>query len=179
MRLAAWMLLASSLATTPLFAQNALPIHSRTLANGLAVFVIENPSVPLVTVELDVRNGAYTESPEYDGLSHLYEHMFFKANRDIPSQEKYLERLNALGASWNGTTSTERVNYFITLGVDSLQAGMEFMEAAIRFPLFLEDELIRERPVVTGEYDRAESNPFFGFGRAMDLLLWSPEYYSR
>ncbi len=165
--------------TAPLFGQTALPIDSKTLDNGLEVIVIENRSVPLVTIELDVKNGAYTETPEYDGLSHLYEHMFFKANRTIPNQEAYLERLNELGAAWNGTTSGERVNYFITVGVDSLRPALQFMEDAIRYPLFLEEELVRERPVVLGEYDRAESNPFFHFGRAIDTLLWSPEYWSR
>lgn len=167
------------LAAAPLTAQEALPLHRTTLDNGLDVIVIENRAVPLVTIELDVKNGAYTETPEYDGLSHLYEHMFFKANRTIPSQEKYLERMNELGARWNGTTSTERVNYFITVGVDSLVPAMQFMEDAIRYPLFDQAELERERPVVLGEYDRSESNPFFHLGRATDTLLWSPAYYSR
>ena len=90
------------LAATPLAAQDELPIHTTTLANGLEVIVIENHAVPLVTVEIDVKNGAYTETPEYDGLSHLYEHMFFKANRTIPSQEKYLERANELGRCGTG-----------------------------------------------------------------------------
>lgn len=179
MRPATTALAALTLGWTPLPAQDALPIHSRTLGNGLEVIVVENHAVPLVTVELDVKNGAYTETPEFDGLSHLYEHMFFKANRTIPSQERYLERVNELGAVFNGTTSTERVNYFITLGVDSLEAGMRFMEDAIRHPLFLEEELVRERPVVIGEYDRAESSPFFHLGRAVDTLLWTSAYYSR
>lgn len=167
------------LTAASLSAQDRLPIHDRVLENGLHVIVIENHAVPLVTVELDVKNGAYTETPEFDGLSHLYEHMFFKANRTIPNQERYLERLNELGATWNGTTSTERVNYFITVGVDSLRPAIQFMEDAIRWPLFLEEELVRERPVVLGEYDRAESSPFFHLGRATDTLLWSPSYYSR
>lgn len=167
------------LMAAPLAAQEELPIHRSTLANGLDVIVIENHVVPLVTVELDVKNGAYTETPEYDGLSHLYEHMFFKANRTIPNQEKYMERLNELGAQWNGTTSTERVNYFITVGVDSLVPALQFMEDAIRYPLFVQEELERERPVVLGEYDRNESDPFFHLGRATDTLLWSSAYYSR
>jgi zinc protease len=167
-----------AVAAVPLAAQDGLHIHTTELANGLDVIVIENHAVPLVTVELDVKNGAYTETPEYDGLSHMYEHMFFKANRTIPSQEKYLERMNELGASWNGTTSTERVNYYVTVGVDSLEPAVQFMEDAIRYPLFDQAELERERPVVLGEYDRGESNPFFHLGRATDTLLWSPQYYS-
>lgn len=177
MKAAIWAVTALLLGTLPLPGQD-LPIHTRTLDNGLDVIVIENHAVPIVTVELDVKNGAYTETPEYDGLSHLYEHMFFKANRTIPNQEKYLERMNELGALWNGTTSTERVNYYIHLGVDSLEPGIQFMEDAIRHPLFLEEELVRERPVVLGEYDRNESSPFFHLFRATDTLLWSSDYYS-
>ena len=160
-------------------AQADLPIRDTTLANGLQVIVVENHAVPLVTVELDVKNGGYTQTPEYEGLAHLYEHMFFKANRTIPSQERYLQRLRQLGASWNGTTSEERVNYFITVGVDSIRPAMQFMEDAIRYPLFLQDELVHERPVVTGEFDRAEANPYFHLERGIDTLLWTPAYYSR
>ena len=95
MRLAALPLL--TLASSQAVSQANLPIRDTTLANGLHVIVIESHAVPLVTVELDVKNGSYTESPEYNGLSHLYEHMFFKANRTIPSQERYLQRLRELG----------------------------------------------------------------------------------
>jgi len=155
-----------------------IPVRDTTLSNGLHVIVVENHAVPLVTVELDVKNGAYTQTPEFEGLAHLYEHMFFKANKTIPSQEKYLQRTRQLGAQWNGTTSDERVNYFITLGVDSMRAGMQFMEDAVRYPLFLQEELVRERPVVTGEFDRNEASPFFQLNRAVDTLLWTPAYYS-
>lgn len=56
---------------------------NKTLANGLEVIVLPDSSVPLVTVELAVRNGSFTEPPELNGLSHLYEHMFFKTNGAI------------------------------------------------------------------------------------------------
>jgi zinc protease len=153
-------------------------IYQTELKNGLDVIVVENPIVPLATVEIDVHNGSFTEPPEYNGLSHLYEHMFFKANEEIPNQERFLERGRELGMSWNGTTSEERVNYFFTFPKDSLRQGLEFMNAAIRTPLFKEEELVKERPVVTGEYDRAESNPFYHLQVAVNKKLWY-EYYSR
>lgn len=153
-------------------------IYHKELDNGLDVIVVENSIVPLVTVEINVRNGSYTEPPEFDGLSHLYEHMFFKANESIPDQERFLERGRELGMSWNGTTSEERVNYFFTMPKDSLRQGLEFMRAAIMTPLFLQEELERERPVVTGEYDRAESSPFYHLFREVSKKLWY-KYYSR
>lgn len=163
----------------------AIPAHaqkygitSKTLDNGLQVIVIENHAVPLVTIEIAVKNGAFTEPPELDGLSHLYEHMFFKANRNIPNQEAYMERQRELGMVWNGTTSDERVNYFFTLHKDDLADGMKFMLDAIRYPLFKQEELERERPVVLGEFDRNEASPFFHWGRAVSHLMW-PKYFSR
>src|SRR5438132_13873312 len=170
----------ASLVCAPvLWAQSDLPIHSQKLSNGLEVIVVENHAVPIVNVELVVKNGGFTETPEYNGLSHLYEHMFFKANRTIPSQEEYLRRLRQLGASWNGSTSDEVVNYFVTVGTDSLVPAMHFMEDAIRYPLFKQEELVRERAVVLGEFDRNEANPYFHLGRAVDTILWTPGYYSR
>jgi len=41
-------------------------------------------AVPLVTIELGVKNGSYTEPPELNGLSHLYEHMFSKRTEPSP-----------------------------------------------------------------------------------------------
>lgn len=171
--------LLSALCAASAAAQADLPIRDTTLANGLHVIVVENHAIPLVTVELDVKNGAFTEGPSYAGLSHLYEHMFFKANKTIPSQERYLERLREMGSQFNGTTSEERVNYFITQGTDSLVPALQFMEDAIRGPLFLQDELVRERPVVLGEFDRGEANPYFHLGRGIDTLLWTPAFFNR
>ncbi len=58
----------------------AVPFVNKTLPNGLEVIVLPDSGVPIVTVELAVRNGSFTEPPELNGLSHLYEHMFFKPN---------------------------------------------------------------------------------------------------
>jgi len=112
------------------------------LDNGLEVVVIENNKVPLATIEMAVKNGAYTEGPEFSGLSHLFEHMFFKANKDYPDQEKFINRTQELGMIWNGTTSEERVNYYFTFNRDSLLAGLNFMNAAMRFPIYRKEDMV-------------------------------------
>ena len=83
-------------------AQPRLPknYYWQKLDNGLEVVVIENNRVPLATIEIAVKNGAYTEGPEYSGLSHLFEHMFFKANKDYPNQEKFLKRTQDQHSGW-------------------------------------------------------------------------------
>lgn len=151
-------------------------LRRERLDNGLDVILLENHVVPLVTIEIDVRNGAYTETEAFDGLSHLYEHMFFKANERLPDQERYLRRTRQLGMEWNGTTSEERVNYYFTLHRNDLEDGLRFMSDALRTPLFLQQELEREREVVLGEYDRAESDPVFHLVVAVQKALWYRHY---
>jgi len=148
-------------------------IQRTTLPNGLDVIVVSNHGVPLVTIEADVKNGSFTQGPEYAGLSHLYEHMFFKANSAYPKPDDFVARASELGAEFNGTTSEERVNYYLTLPADSIEGGMRFLQAALVTPLFLQEELERERQVVIGEYDRNESSPLFGFSQAMGQALWT------
>jgi zinc protease len=144
----------------------------KKLPNGLEVVVIENSKVPLATIEIAVKNGAYTEGPEFSGLSHLFEHMFFKANKDYPDQEKIIKRLQELGAYWNGSTGVERVNYYFTIDRDSVKAGLKFMNSAIRFPIYREEDMKKERPVVDGEFQRDESNPDFQLWYAIQQKLW-------
>ncbi len=156
------------------FAQPRLPkdYYYSKLDNGLEVVVIENHKVPLATIEIAVKNGAYTEGPEYSGLSHLFEHMFFKANKDYPDQEKFIKRTQELGAIWNGTTGDERVNYYFTFDKDSLAAGLKFMNAAIRFPIYRKEDMQKERPVVDGEFQRGESDPQEQLWMAVNKKLW-------
>lgn len=148
------------------------PIQSFRLKNGLEVLVVENHSVPLVTIEIAAKNGSMTEPPQYNGLSHLYEHMFFKANAANPNQEAYLERMRELGMQFNGTTGTERVNYYFTTTTDHLNASLVFMRDAIVAPLFEPDELKREKEVVVGEIDRAESSPYYHFQHELSQHVW-------
>ncbi len=151
-------------------------IQRQVLANGLEVIVIENHGVPLVTVEVTVRNGAFTQSPEYAGLAHLYEHMFFKANATYPEPDQYVDEMSRLGAVFNASTREEQVNYYLTLSADSLEAGLRLLATGFLAPIFREDELERERQVVIGEYDRNESSPFFRLEQETGRALWSAQW---
>ena len=176
---AAFSVLSSAL-TSGLGAQSraelARVIRQKVLSNGLEVIVIENRGVPLATIEIDVKNGSFTQTADYAGLPHLYEHMFFKASRQYADPGAFSNRAGELGAEFNGTTSEERVNYYLTTLADSIEGGMRLMAAQLREPLFREDELGREREVVIGEYDRQESNPFFQLTQRSGRVLWGAEW---
>jgi zinc protease len=160
-------------------AEAQLPKWTRfTLDNGLEVLVVENHLTPIVTVEVAVKNGSFTESPEYNGLSHLYEHMFFTANERDTSEDDFLDRVDRLGIIYNGETHEENVQYYFTLPKQNLEGGLDFMATAIMKPLFKQKEIDQQITVVLGEFDRNEANPTFEFQRSMQKALWG-EYWVR
>ncbi|MFN0109036.1 MAG: M16 family metallopeptidase [Blastocatellia bacterium] len=141
------------------------------LKNGMDVIVIENRSVPLVTVEVAVKNGAYTEPPEYNGMSHLYEHMFFKTNEKSKA-EGYHDRASELGMLSNATTREEVVNYFTTTIKSGLREAMVTISDSLRYPLFDKQELDQEIQVVIDELNQHLSNPFNYLFEATNKRLW-------
>ena len=146
----------------------AAPFVSKVLPNGLEVIVLEDHSVPLVTVELAVRNGSFTEPPELNGLSHLFEHMFFKVNPAQRVRADYLSNIDALGIVYNGETHEEVVNYYFTTTTPNFPVSLRFMRDQAIFQQFDEGQFAQEREVVVGELDRHESNPYSDLGEQMN-----------
>jgi zinc protease len=177
-----------------------VPFVTRTLPNGLEVIVLPDASIPLVTVELDVRNGSFTEPPEYHGLSHLFEHMFFKPNQAVMLSrcETTTNRFSSSYASectaplklkpqigdisylkdagqlnfFNGSTREEVVNYYYHVTSQYMPTAIKFINDSVRFPTFDEAEFAAEKKVVIGEIDRQESNPYSYLDLAMKQKLF-------
>src|ERR1700744_6058741 len=107
-------------------AQSNFPanIFQQTLPNGLVVLVVEDNTVPLATIMITCKNGSYTETPAFNGLRHLYEHMFFTANKDYNSEDAYMQRITELGMRYNGYTSFENVNYYFILPSANVKQGL-------------------------------------------------------
>ncbi|MCA1609121.1 MAG: insulinase family protein [Acidobacteria bacterium] len=165
------------------------------------MIVLPDPSVPLVTVELAVRNGSFTEPPELNGLSHLYEHMFFKPNLAVrlygcerngpritlssnPQCSQAVAMKSKIGDTaylkdadqlsfFNGTTREEIVNYYFHVTSPYLATAIRNINDAVRFPTFDESEFTSEKKVVIGEIDRQESNPY----QFLDLTMKEKLFY--
>lgn len=192
----------ASIAQTPAASKRPdyeVPFVNKTLSNGLEVIVLPDPSVPIVTVELAVRNGSFTESPEFHGLSHLYEHMFFKPNMAFFAREcekstqrfnippicqraqtlrprmgdlSYLSDLGRVDSFKNGTTREEIVNYYYTTTKEYLASAIRHVNDSVRYPTFSDEDFDAEKRAVIGEIDRREGNPFGYLDLAMKQKLF-------
>ena len=157
----------------------ASPWSQEKLSNGLEVVLMPSAKVPLVTIVLVFRAGARTETLDINGLTHLWEHMFFKGNATLPDQEAFSKRVRELGIVFNGDTSSEIVRYYFTLPSSNLDAGLKFMYDAISSPLLQQDELERERKVVLDEYDRAASQAGFELNNMERMVMYKELEFQR
>jgi predicted Zn-dependent peptidase len=160
------------------FSQPKVPDHVfyQKLANGLEVMVLEDHTIPFSTIEIACKNGSFTEDNEYNGLSHLYEHMFFKSNKEYKTQDDFLKATDKLDMSYNGQTLEENVTYYFTLPKQNTTKGLEFMNAAIRYPKFKKSDMLEENPIVDAEFQRHESSPYFVLIDTINHLLWGNNY---
>lgn len=148
-------------------------------ANGLDIIAMASAKVPLVTIVLVSKAGARSETKENNGLTHLWEHMFFKGNARLPDQEAFNAKIRELGIVFNGDTSSEIVRYYFTLPSNNLEQGLQFMADAISTPLLDQKELERERKVVLDEYDRNASQPGFELNNIERMVIYGDQEHLR
>ena len=87
------------------------------LGNGLRVLLFPDPSKATITVNTTFLVGSRHESYGETGMAHLLEHLVFKPSKNYSGkngQPKPVDVLNSVGARFNGTTSYDRTNYFVT-----------------------------------------------------------------
>src|SRR5579862_1883914 len=150
-------------------------LHDTTLENGLTVVAIENHAVPLVTINITFKTGAFTQEPGDEGVPHLFEHMLFKSYID-DSHATWNMEAGRLDAEYNGTTSDEQVNYWVLLPSSNFDDAMGDVAQLVRDPVFTQDNLDAERLVVFDEFNRDASNPMYLIERAVDQRLWTTSW---
>jgi zinc protease len=106
----------------------SVPYTRFTLPNGLDVILHEDHTVPSVTVNLWYHVGSAREKPGRTGFAHLFEHIMFMGSKDVP-EGKFDQWLEAAGGDNNGSTTTDRTNYYENVP-----------SSALDLPLFLESD---------------------------------------
>jgi len=158
----------------PAAAQSPLEVRDTVLENGLQVIVLPNHAIPVATLEVVVHAGAFTQvEPQDEGLPHILEHMLFRSYR---GGEGFSRRANDLGATYNGTTSDERVTYFVTLPSERVEDGLEALGGLMRNPDFSRRDLDAERQVVRGELERMISDPYSVLELVSQSALWGQSF---
>ena len=101
----------------------AIPYAKYKLTNGLTVILHEDHSDPLVHVDVTYHVGSNREEVGRSGFAHFFEHMMFQGSENVADDEHFKIVSNA-GGTLNGSTNTDRTNYFETLPVNQLEVAL-------------------------------------------------------
>jgi zinc protease len=104
-----------------------VPYTEFTLPNGLHVILHRDASVPVVSVNVWYHVGSGSEKPGRTGFAHLFEHLMFEGSKHVP-EGSFDTWLEAAGGNNNGSTTTDRTNYFIDIPANALELAL-FLES--------------------------------------------------
>ncbi len=139
-----------------------LPFSKRTLANGLDVIVHEDHHVPIVAVNVWYHVGSKNERPGRTGFAHLFEHLMFEGSQHHDSG--YFPPLQAAGGQVNGSTSTDRTNYWEVVPTNALELAlwMESDRMGYLLPALTQSRFENQRDVVLNERRQNYENRPYG-----------------
>ncbi|HEX5499878.1 MAG TPA: pitrilysin family protein, partial [Thermomicrobiales bacterium] len=135
------------------------------LPNGLNVIVHEDHHAPLVAVSIWYHVGSKNERPGRTGFAHLFEHLMFEGSAHQP--HGYFEPLQEAGAAVNGSTSTDRTNYWEVVPRDAAELAL-WMEAdrmGWLLPALTEARFDTQRDVVLNERRQNYENQPYGLAQ--------------
>lgn len=160
----------------PAVAADAVPpiaYRERTLPNGLKVFSSVDRTTPNVTVQMWYGVGSKDDPVGRSGFAHLFEHMMFKATRDMPSET--IDRMTEdVGGFNNASTYDDFTNYYEVVPANHLQRLL-WVEAQRLGSLVVDEATFKsERDVVKEELRQSVlSQPY---GRLFYLYLPQASY---
>jgi zinc protease len=105
----------------------SVPYEMFTLPNGLRVILHQDRSVPQVAVNLWYHVGSSRERPGRTGFAHLFEHLMFEGSGHVAEGE-FDTLLEAAGGTNNGSTTSDRTNYYETVPSNALDLAL-FLES--------------------------------------------------
>ena len=170
-----WLLTASLALAAPTGAQGApnvpkLRFEKITLPNGLEVILHEDHSTPIVVANTWYHVGSGDEKPGRTGFAHLFEHIMFMGSEHVPTGQ-FDKLLEAAGADNNGTTNTDRTNYYEQLPSNALPLAL-WLDAdrmGHLLPVMDQAKLDLQRDVVKNERRQRYDN--VPYGRANETIV--------
>ena len=131
------------------------------LKNGLTLLVHEDRKSPVVAINTWYHVGSKNEKVGKTGFAHLFEHLMFSGSDNF--NKTYITAMERIGAtSLNGTTNTDRTNYFQNVPTSMLDYALFAESDRMGHLLGTVDQkkLDLQRGVVQNEKRLGENQPY-------------------
>lgn len=134
------------------------PYHRTKIDGGATLLVKERRDQPIVAVNFWVATGSANEDPNVNGISHFFEHIFFKGTEKYPKGEMD-RRVKAMGGYNNAATSYEFTHYYIVIPSWHFRTAVDLLADALLHPAIDSEDVEKERMIIREEIRRRDDNP--------------------
>ncbi|ABG39891.1 peptidase M16-like protein [Paraglaciecola sp. T6c] len=143
--------------------QVRIPYKKYRLANGLTLVLHEDHSDPLVHVDVTYHVGSAREEVGKSGFAHFFEHMMFQGSKNVADDE-HIKIVTEAGGNMNGTTNSDRTNYYETVPANQLEKMMWLEADRMGFLLgsVTQEKFEIQRETVKNERGQSYDNQPYG-----------------
>lgn len=150
-----------------------IPFEQFVLPNGLRVVVHTDRKAPVVAVNVWYHVGSKDEPAGRSGFAHLFEHLMFNGSENAPGE--FFAPFTEVGVTGqNGTTNTDRTNYFEEVPTTSIDMAL-FMESDRMGHLLgaiTQEGLDVQRGVVQNEKRQGQNRPYGQVSEFLDKQVY-------
>ena len=150
-----------------------------TLANGLRVVTSTMPHTRAASLLVYYKVGSRYEPAPLSGISHYIEHMLFKGTHKRPEPQEISEAIEGVGGSLNAVTDREYTAYTAQVPARHFERALDVVTDMITNSRFAEDEVERERSVITEEINGVLDSPPDIVNELIDSLIWGDQPIGR
>lgn len=156
----------------------AIPFKKYTLANGLTVILHQDNSDPLVHVDVTYHVGSAREQLGKSGFAHFFEHMMFQGSKNV-ADEQHFKIVTQSGGNLNGTTNTDRTNYYETVPKNQLEKMLWLESDRMGFLLetITEEKFEIQRSTVKNERGQnVDNRPYGRLNETVNQMMYPREH---
>ncbi|OUS07397.1 peptidase M16 [Rhodobacterales bacterium 52_120_T64] len=157
---------------------NATEIQKVTSEGGITAWLVEEHSIPIVSIDILFRGGASIEPDDKQGATYLMAGLLEEGAGQYDAIE-FLEATEALAARFSFDTSRDLVSISATVLRENLNPSMDLLRVALTEPRFDEIAFDRVRAQVNSIIRRAETNPRSMGGSRFRSLAFGDHPYAR
>lgn len=151
--------------------RRAFDVHSQTLENGLKVLLVENPSIPTVSLTASVLAGARYDPEAKAGLAIMVSRLLDEGTENRNSLE-IADAIESVGGAIETDGSFERIIANAGVLTKDVDLGLELLSDLLIRPIFPQEYVDKEKERTLAEIVSAQDRPQVVAGWAFNELVY-------
>ncbi|MBX3569923.1 MAG: insulinase family protein [Rhizobiaceae bacterium] len=159
-------------------AQAAVKIQEVTSQSGVKAWLVEDYTVPIVSIRFAFDGGSASDPAGKDGLANLMTGLFDEGAGDLDS-EAFQIRLDDVGAEMGFSASRDNIYGSMRMLAENRDAAIDLLRLAINSPRFDEAPIARIKSQIVAGIQSKENDPQTEAGRRWLRALYGDHAYAR